>query len=158
MTKYMVSQQDREQAERLTKRIQAAADDLWTLLLEAWNRKAHVAMGYKTWTAYVEAEFDFSRRQSYRLIHQGQVTKQLREAAGVTHGSQIAVTEREARDLAAHMPEVIDQIESGVPVRVAVERVRETVTRSRFDDGYDIPDEPASCAHEYVCRHCGELA
>lgn len=49
----------------------------------------------------------------------------------------------------------------GVPavdaVRLVVEahRIGPGFTRTQFNDGF--VEEPASCAHEYVCRHCGEL-
>lgn len=160
MTTYHVTPAGREYAQRLTKQIKAAADNLWELLLEAWNSKAYVSLGYKSWSAYVDAEFDFNRAHSYRLVNQGQVIKQLREAAKVSpvgDNFDVRVSEREARDIAPVMPEVIEQVQeqvaAGVPaqeaVRVAVEAARTpprpVVTRSE------------SCVHEYVCRHCGEI-
>lgn len=161
MTKYHVTQQDREYAQRLTKRIKAATEEIWELLLEAYNVKAWVSLGYKNWREWATTEFDMSQSYAYRLLTQAWMISQLKEASGNSpsgENAQIYISEAAARDVAPYMPEVIEQIESGVPVRVAVERVRESVTRSRFDDGYDIPEEPSSCAHEYVCRHCGELA
>lgn len=164
MTTTEVTASDRNHARQLTKRIQAAADDLWALLEEAWSTKAHLALGYKSWGAYVAAEFDFSRRQSYRLVNQGDVIKQLRDAV-VTNGSQLSepirVNEHTARVIKPMLPLVVEQIEAGVPVREAVQAARGSVTRSRFDDGWagadDLPsrDVDEGCAHEFVCRHCG---
>lgn len=169
MPEFHVTKSDREYAEKLTKQIKAAAEDLWALLLQAWESKAHVSLGYKTWGAYIEGEFDFSRVQSYRLINQGQVIKQLREAANLSpmgyNSESITVSEREARAIAPMISEVVEvvreSVSSGVPaaeaVRLAVETHRSGpgLTRTQFND--DFTEEPSSCAHEYVCRFCGEL-
>jgi hypothetical protein len=169
MTSFHVTKSDREYAERLTRQIKAAADDLWSLLLQAWESKAHISLGYKTWGLYIEGEFDFSRQQSYRLVNQGQVIRQLREAVNVSpvgdNSSIVTVSEREARAIAPVISEVVEDVResvaSGVP---AVEAVRLAVETHRSGPGFtltqfnnDFTEEPASCAHEYVCRHCGEL-
>jgi hypothetical protein len=156
MTKYYITDADRASARQLTDEIKAAADNLWELLTEAWNAKAYASLGYKSWRAYIEAEFDFSRQYSYRLINQGQVIKQLREAAKVSPvgddsdsevlpggNNVIVVSEREARDIASVIDvvahDVREQVDAGVPaqdaVRSAVESHRQApVIRSRFDD------------------------
>ena len=169
MPKFYVTASDREYAEKLTKQIRSAADDLWALLLQAWESKAWASLGYKGWNDYVAQEFDFTRRQSYHLINQGRVIRQLREASGENHGSHVSVTEREARDIFPVRDqvaaEVREQVSAGVEpqeaVRVAVERVRAVpVTSGPFNSGFDHiadDDEPSTCVHEYVCRHCGEL-
>lgn len=169
MPSYHITTSDREYALKLTKQIKEAAEDLWALLLEAWNSKAHVSMGYKTWGAYVDAEFDFKRRYSYRLVNQGQVIKQLREAA--SHGTQVeevTVSEREARDIAtfgsggtgavvypAVIEHVQEQVAAGVTaeeaVRVAVEAARTEPPRPQ------IMTQATDCVHEFACRHCGEI-
>lgn len=165
MTSFHVTKSDREYAEKLTKQIRESAEDLWTLLLQAWETKAYVSLGYKSWSAYVDKEFDFNRRHSYRLINQGQVVKQLREAAGVSERTQVVVSEMAAREIAPVIgvvaEEVREAVASGVPaaeaVRLAVETHRPGpgFTRTQFSD--EFTEEPATCAHEYVCRHCGEL-
>lgn len=135
MTKYHVLPADRERAKQLTEDIRRAADNLWELLLDAWQVRAHVALGYKSWGDYISVEFDFSRRHAYRLVNQGAVIKQLRQA--VTHVSQpetIAVSFREAEaistrsdngdGLASVHPDVLHEVKaqvlSGVPAREAV--------------------------------------
>ena len=165
MTSFHVTKSDREYAEKLTKQIRDAAEDLWSLLLQAWETKAYASLGYKTWGAYVDAEFDFKRRHSYRLINQGNVIKQLREAAGVSHGTHVYVSEREARNLEHVVEEAAEEVRqsvaSGVPavdaVRLVVEahRIGPGFTRTQFTDEFE--EEPATCVHEYVCRHCGEI-
>src|SRR5690606_38125627 len=126
MPSYHLTTADREYAQDLTRRIKHAADNLWELLLEAWNSKAHISMGYRSWNAYVDAEFDFSRQQSYRLVNQGQVIKQLREAASLSpngDSSGVRVSEWEARHIseshhrgqgAVVHPEVIEHVQEQV--------------------------------------------
>ena len=166
MTSFHITPADRENAVRLTKQIKAATNEVWVLLSEAYRTKAWAMLGYKNWREWATTEFNMDQSYAYRLMTQAAVISQLKEATKVSptgENAQIYVSEREARDVVSHMPQVIDQVEAGVPVRVAVERVRESVTRSRFDDGYDLKDatpmrETIACQHEYVCRHCGELA
>ncbi|MGW1468481.1 hypothetical protein ACWCPT_29565 [Streptomyces sp. NPDC002308] len=51
----------REQAQELTTRIQAAIEDAWALICEAYTTRAWCALGYESWDAYVEAEFGRAR-------------------------------------------------------------------------------------------------
>ena len=167
MPNYQVTQSDRDYADRLTKQIKSAADDLWSLLLQAWEVKAHVSLGYKSWGAYIESEFDFNRQRSYQLINQGRVIRAIRESVStsVDNSPPIKITEAAARDIypvrQQVAEEVRDSVASGVPVveavRLAVETHRSgpSFTRTQFND--EFIEEPSSCAHEYVCRHCGEL-
>lgn len=177
MTKYLVTDDDRAYARKITSDIKKAADNLWELLLEAWNVKAYASLGYKSWNAYVDGEFDFTRRQSYYLLSQARVTKQIREAAStddVQHVSHQDITVP-IRDAVAIEPvigevaeEVREQVAAGVPAQEAVRSAVEShrpppVTRvqvSRVESGQGSDwfyEEPETCAHEYVCRHCGEL-
>lgn len=104
-----------DEARDLTDRIKATAEALWSLLAEAHDRQAWKALGYSSFSAYVEAEFDMSRRHAYRLLDQALVIRELEHAAGVTHGSQIS--EREARDIKPNLDvvqqEIRDRIDSG---------------------------------------------
>ena len=81
-------------AKALTKRIQATGADLAALLLEAHDGEAWRAMGYASWAAYVDGEFEFTRQHSYLLIGQGRVNAALVEA-----GSSERATVREAREV-----------------------------------------------------------
>lgn len=80
-------------ARTLTDNIKELGDELGAMLLEAHDGEAWRALGYKSWKAYIEAEFEFNRQRSYQLLKQAKVNAQLAEAGG-GH-----VTEREARDL-----------------------------------------------------------
>lgn len=102
------------QARKLTDRIKTAADQLWSLLLEAHEGGAWKALGYKNWEAYVSAEFDMSRRNSYRLIEQAKVVRAIESAAGesVPHAAQI--TQRDAQAIKPVLPEVTQEIRERV--------------------------------------------
>jgi hypothetical protein len=122
----------------LTQRIRRAGEELWELLLEAYERQAHTALGYKTWQAYVATEFDISRGQSYRLINQAKVTLAIQEATGTrpTKTSRalyaIHVSAREADvlkdDLDRAATEVAELVASG---STPVQAVRQAVERRR---------------------------
>ena len=99
------------EARSITERIRSSVDDLAGLLDEAHGREAWRSLGYKSWGAYIDGEFDFSRRHSYRLLEQAKAMRQIEEATGehvhitrrdaaeivkdgtiVTHGSQLATS------------------------------------------------------------------
>lgn len=58
------------------------AETLWGLLLQAWECDDHLALGYDSWRAYVAAEFDVSRGNSYKLLDQARVTLEIESAVG----------------------------------------------------------------------------
>lgn len=143
---------DAAAARDLTERIRRTAERLWELLLEAHERHAWVALGYRTWADYVRAEFDMGRSHSYRLLDQGRVIRALEEAAGVPHGGHpIEIGERAAREIKPRLVEVTERVRERVaeepepaapavpgpaeapevdhpsPAPVAPERVREIV-------------------------------
>ena len=71
-------------ARELTERIKQAIVHLWELLLEAHEGRVWEALGYSSWAQYVDAEFDFGRQHSYRLLGHGRAIRALREAvAGI---------------------------------------------------------------------------
>lgn len=115
----------------LTDRIAAAADYLWQLLAQAHDGGAWRALGYDTWGAYVDAEFDISRGQAYRLLDQARVAGALEAAVG----EPVAVSARQAAVL-RHEPEraakrTAKRVAKGEPVEVAVAREVERVRSAR---------------------------
>ena len=58
-------------AEALTVRIKTYEGAFIRLVHEAWVRKAHLALGYESWAAYVEDRFRKGRSHAYRLVEQG---------------------------------------------------------------------------------------
>ncbi|MGA8017215.1 MAG: hypothetical protein WCB85_15020 [Candidatus Dormiibacterota bacterium] len=99
----------RAQAFALTEKIRTATVEVWRLLAEAYRTKAHGALGYKTWDAYVQHEFDMSRTHAYRLLTQAWVTEALEEAAGVELPAG-TVSARQAAELKPHLGEVTDTV------------------------------------------------
>lgn len=121
-----------DEARAITDRIKATTEELWSLLLTAYEGKAWRALGYSDWAAYVAGEFSMSRRRSYQLIDQGVVIRELAAASGqgVNHGTQI--TERAARDIKPHLALVTEEIRERVGAGEAPEAaVQATVERHR---------------------------
>ena len=86
-----------EEARSLTDRIKVRSEELWHLLLEAYEGGAHTALGYSSWGAYFEDEFGGSSRHGYRLLDAGRVAKAI-ESSDPWATDQMP-TERQAREL-----------------------------------------------------------
>lgn len=104
-------------ARALTVRIRESATNFGELLLEAQDGEAWRVLGYASWGAYVDGEFDFKRSRSYQLLTQAKVNKALAAA-----GSDLRVNERAARELST-------MVDSGELVRRAEERVRDALPK-----------------------------
>ncbi|HHT97927.1 MAG TPA: hypothetical protein GXZ90_08560 [Clostridiales bacterium] len=100
----------KEAAVELTKDIQSTTSALYILLKKAHDEKVWIAMGYKSWTNYIENEFEFSRTRSYQLINQANVIEEINEASGVS----LYITEREARSIKKRLPEITERLEKDV--------------------------------------------
>lgn len=129
-----------DEARRLTDRIRDSVEATWALLLEAHEQKAWAALGYATWAEYVSAEFNMSRRHSYRLLDHGRVVRAIEEAtSSVTHGSHGSVSpigdisERVARDVRPHLDDVTNEIQQRIAEEPDAEpdRVRDIVNRRK---------------------------
>lgn len=97
----------------ITKRIRAAVDRVWSLLLEAHDRKAWKALKYPTWEAYIKAEFQIGRAHAYRLLDQGRVISAIEEATGNLSPTG-DISERDARDIKGDLPAVVQEIKARV--------------------------------------------
>jgi hypothetical protein len=75
LTPIGVTPTNEAQAPDLTERIKAHSGELWHLLLKAYERGAHAALGYGSWGAYFQAEFGGRQRRGYRLIDAGRVMR-----------------------------------------------------------------------------------
>jgi hypothetical protein len=87
----------RSEALELTARIRGAAEELWSLLLEARDRKAWQVLGYPSMADYAKAEFGMSQSYAYRIWHQGRVIRALEAASNSPVGESI--TENVARQI-----------------------------------------------------------
>lgn len=111
------------EARALTDHIKLTADQLWRLLLQAHERRAWFALGYQSWSNYIQVEFDMTRSYSYRLLDQGRVIRAIEQASGVSPTGDI-VSERVARDLKPQLTmvtsDIAERIEAGEDPAAAV--------------------------------------
>lgn len=63
------------EAQELTDNIKEMSEELWHMLLDAYERGVHIALGYTTWGAYFEAEFGQSGRHGQRLLAAARVAR-----------------------------------------------------------------------------------
>ena len=121
----------KEKASMLTEDIKSTTTALYVLLKQAHDEKAFIAMGYKTWTEYVEKEFEFSRTRSYQLINQANVIEQIEESTGFP----IYITERDARAIKKRLPEITEKLKVEVKEadleREEAERVAKEILDNR---------------------------
>jgi hypothetical protein len=132
----LVEQCTEAEARALTDSIRATADALWSLLLEAHERRAWAALGYDRWEDYVATEFDMSRSNSYRLLDQARVVREIEtavaEVVDVPHaGHVVAITQRDAEDIKPSVGAVTEGIKNQLAAEavenLAPERVAEIV-------------------------------
>lgn len=107
----MVSEPDavlitENEARELTESIKSTATAICILLKKAHDEKAWKAMGYKSWTEYIDTEFDFTRVRSYQLIAQGDVIKSISEASD----ADLYLTEKEAKIIKKELPKITKKI------------------------------------------------
>jgi hypothetical protein len=117
-------------ARELTEQIKHAVVHLWELLLEAHERQVWEALGYSSWAQYVEAEFDFGRQHSYRLLKQGRVIRVLREAMAEVSpdgDTEVHLTEGATRAIQPVLEEVVldtrEAVEAGIDPQRAIDEV-----------------------------------
>jgi phage N-6-adenine-methyltransferase len=91
MTTIEVGRLSATDARALTEQVKDDAAALWAKLLELYEGKAHIVLGYSSWGAYYKAEFGESGRHGYRLLKAAEVVGEL--------PSDPRVTERIAREL-----------------------------------------------------------
>lgn len=116
-----------DEARSLTDEIRGAAERVWSLLVEAHDRRAWAALGYSSWRDYAMAEFGMSQSHAYRLLDQGRVVSAIEEATGSPMGE---LSERSARDIKPRLQAVTDTIKDRIAeeaVAEAPERVKEIV-------------------------------
>jgi hypothetical protein len=101
---------DRDGARALTERIKTAANKFSLLLLEAHERQACLALGYRTWEQYVRHEFGLSRTRSYELLDHGRLIRRIQSTTGVTAVADIPPYT--ARKVKPYMSQFIDALKS----------------------------------------------
>jgi|SRR5580700_1422519 hypothetical protein len=113
------------EARTLTERIRQRLGNLSLLLLQAHDRRAWSALGYRTWEAYVQDELGLSRSRSYELLQHGRVMTAL-HVAGITAG----VTEINpycASQLEPYLTETIADIKQRLHPDMADSKIKQVV-------------------------------
>lgn len=100
----------KDAARELTDQIKATATATYVLVHRAHELKCWMALGYKSWEDYVITEFDMSKSRSYQLINQAKVVEAIQEV--VPDGTDILLTEAQARDVEKALPRITDRIKS----------------------------------------------
>lgn len=116
----------KEEAAKLTQDIKSTSTALYVLLKKAHDTKAFIALGYNTWSEYIEKEFEFSRTRSYQLINQANVIDEINDASGEV----LYITERDARSIKSRLPEITKKLKD----------MKESGSLSK-DDAKEIIDE-----------------
>lgn len=86
----------RDEARELTDEVRSDAEALWLKLLRLYNGAAHLALGYRSWGDYFEAEFGQSPSRGKQLLRAARVVDALQ---GTMVPSQMPSSERQAREL-----------------------------------------------------------
>lgn len=124
----------RQQAQRLTERIRNSMESVGMMLLEAYEKRAHLALDYPTWEAYVAAEFRLSRQESYKQIDKGRIVAAIAETAGTTQAKEAAqyVSVRAAQvlktDIDAAAREITRAVQKGADYEEAIKAAVEKRT------------------------------
>lgn len=116
----------KDEAQSLTDRIRKNAERLWSLVHQAYEGRAWEVLGYKSFGAYMGAEFDLSKSEGNRLVNQGRVIKAIAIASGVSE-EQVPVSNRQARAITTEQATEIGQAVREVPVVERSAALREAI-------------------------------
>lgn len=129
------------EARALTARIRTGAQQMCLLLLEAYERRAAIALGYTTWQRYVKEEFGLSRSRSYELLDLARAMRVLGTAAGMQGTPDISPYA--VRQIKAHLDDVITIVRHRT-ADARPEELEEIVKRSVDEQRARIQREPVS--------------
>jgi hypothetical protein len=126
---------DRTAAQVLTDQIKEALEPPSLLLLEAHERRAWYALGYRSWEAYARLEFGLSRSRSYELIDHGRVIKAVMTAARLKSLPEISAyaAEQLKPALGFALEQIASRVSEDAGETHARQVVREVVARTRAD-------------------------
>lgn len=98
-----------EEAREITNKIRTTTNVLYLLIARAHAGKAHLALGYSSFEAYIKEEFNYSKSYAYKLLNQANVIKAIEEVA--PEGTQVYVSDATARGLKASLNEFVPELE-----------------------------------------------
>lgn len=136
---------DEAEARDLTEKIKASGERTCRLIKNAHDWRAWAALGYDSWRDYAMTELGVSQSQAYRVLDLARVAAAIEAAAGSPMGE---LTEREARDLKPHLPELTAAVADAVADlpeddRPAAAAAAVKTTRERFRPQPSPPPVPA---------------
>lgn len=102
----------REEATVLTQTIRTQTNVLYLLIARAHSGKAHLALGYTSFEAYIKAEFNYSKSYAYKLLDQARIIEAIEDV--MPEGAQVYVSDATARGLKASMGEFLPELEEKV--------------------------------------------
>ena len=82
---------NREDAEEVTRLIKENFDSLGDMLLQARDRKAYKALGYRSFESYCQSEFGKSISSAYQLIEDAKVLSQLEARISEEYGEDVTL-------------------------------------------------------------------
>lgn len=129
----IVADLDSVEARAITNRIKDAAESIWSLLLEAHDRKAWKALAYRSWRDYAMTEFGMGQSQAYRLLDQARVIQEIESVTGFSPNGEIS--ESAARDIKPHLEAVkagiAEVVEPTDSPEVITEKVKDVISSTR---------------------------
>lgn len=142
---------DESEARDITEKIKGTTNLLYLLIKRAHAGKAYKALGYSSFEAYVNTEFNYSRSYAYKLLNQATVIEAIESV--VPEGTEVYVGELTARGLKGALPELLEDIEERTAgatpeeaSRLLEEAIRDVQTQKEaednFDEDYDSFPEP----------------
>lgn len=123
-----------ERARELTETIKSTAQGVYLLVAMAHEMRVDRALGYTTWAEYCETEFNMSASRSYQLINLSETVKAIE--AVTPEGTEIRLTEAQARDIKRELPAITEQIEEATKnmgTDEASSKVHEIIEVARSD-------------------------
>lgn len=97
-----------ERARELTENIKKASEITLALIVKAHKMRAHLALGYTSWEAYVKEEFNLSKQRSYQLLHHHEAITKISEVA--PEGTKLHFTERDTRVFYGELERLVDEV------------------------------------------------
>lgn len=138
-----ISTMSSTEARSLTEEVKADAEALWAKCLRLYEGGAHLALGYKSWGAYWQAEFGGGKSRGYQLLEAARVVEALPDSTIVERRPN----EAQARELAPlkdspeQMAEVLE--EASANGKPTAEKVKTAVVQrieAKGDEGEDVHD------------------
>jgi hypothetical protein len=90
-TSISLADMGRKEAEEVTQAIKDNFDSLGAMLLQARDRKAYKALGYRSFESYCKTEFGRSISSAYQLIEDAKVVSQLEQRISQNYGEEITL-------------------------------------------------------------------